>query len=204
MELISIGKFAKMVGLTPTTLRRMHDTGERIPCHISKGGTHYYSTEQLDKFLNSNHTKKKVIELVEVPAFHPSSKTCSCCGNIKKDLKLSDRVYKCSHCGLVIDRDFNNALWYHGSNVIFDVLREGSTITQWKQLAKAFSHQPSLLSYMDDGIIKHNGTEEGDLYIINEKITIDIDIIQHPNTSMDKNAEFITLRPLRVKLIEHL
>ena len=33
MELISIGKFAKMVGVTPTTLRRMHDTGELIPYH---------------------------------------------------------------------------------------------------------------------------------------------------------------------------
>lgn len=61
MELISIGKFAKMVGLTPTTLRRMHDTGELIPYHISKGGTRYYSTEQLDKFLNSNQAEKKVI-----------------------------------------------------------------------------------------------------------------------------------------------
>jgi len=61
MELISIGKFAKMVGLTPTTLRRMHDTGELIPYHISKGGTRYYSTEQLDKFMNHSQTEKKVV-----------------------------------------------------------------------------------------------------------------------------------------------
>ena len=61
MELISIGKFAKMVGITPTTLRRMHETGERMPCHISKGGTRYYSTEQLDKFLNHNKSEKKVV-----------------------------------------------------------------------------------------------------------------------------------------------
>ena len=51
MELISIGKFAKMVGITPTTLRRMHETGELIPCHISNGGTRYYSTEQLNCFM---------------------------------------------------------------------------------------------------------------------------------------------------------
>lgn len=50
------------------------------------------------------------IELVEIPTFYPSSKICSCCGYIKIDLKLSDRVYKCSHCGLVIDRDFNASL----------------------------------------------------------------------------------------------
>ncbi len=61
MELISIGKFAKMVGLTPTTLRRMHNTGELIPYHISKGGTRYYSTEQLDSFLGNRGTAKKVV-----------------------------------------------------------------------------------------------------------------------------------------------
>lgn len=54
--------------------------------------------------------QKYGIELVEVPTFYPSSKTCSCCGCIKRDLKLSDRVYRCSHCGLVIDRDFNASL----------------------------------------------------------------------------------------------
>ena len=50
------------------------------------------------------------IEFVQVDRFYPSSKTCSCCGNIKKDLKLSDRIYKCNECGLIIDRDFNAAL----------------------------------------------------------------------------------------------
>ena len=39
MELISIGKFAKQVGVTPTTLRRMHESGELIPTHITNGGT---------------------------------------------------------------------------------------------------------------------------------------------------------------------
>ena len=42
--------------------------------------------------------------------FYPSSKTCSCCGNIKKDLKLSDRMYKCDVCSLVIDRDYNASI----------------------------------------------------------------------------------------------
>ena len=54
--------------------------------------------------------QKYGIELVEVPTFFPSSKTCSCCGCVKKDLKLSDRVYRCNECGLVIDRDFNASL----------------------------------------------------------------------------------------------
>lgn len=50
------------------------------------------------------------IEVIEVPMFYPSSKTCSCCGNIKHDLKLSDRTYHCDHCGKEIDRDLNAAI----------------------------------------------------------------------------------------------
>jgi putative transposase len=54
------------------------------------------------------------IELRIVDRFYPSSKTCSQCGNIKKDLKLSDRIYKCK-CGLVLDRDLNAAINLEGA-----------------------------------------------------------------------------------------
>lgn len=50
------------------------------------------------------------IKLIKADRFYPSSKVCSCCGSIKKDLRLKDRTYKCSFCGLVIDRDFNASL----------------------------------------------------------------------------------------------
>ena len=49
------------------------------------------------------------IELRVVDRWYPSSKTCHCCGYIKKDLKLSDRIYRCV-CGYTEDRDFNAAL----------------------------------------------------------------------------------------------
>ena len=49
------------------------------------------------------------IELRVVDRFYPSSKLCHCCSSIKKDLKLSDRIYKCE-CGYVEDRDFNASL----------------------------------------------------------------------------------------------
>ena len=49
------------------------------------------------------------IELRVVDRFYPSSKLCHCCGQIKKDLKLSDRIYRCA-CGYVEDRDFNASL----------------------------------------------------------------------------------------------
>lgn len=50
------------------------------------------------------------IEVVLADRFYPSSKTCSCCGNYKKDLKLKDRTYICNECGLIIDRDINAAI----------------------------------------------------------------------------------------------
>ena len=85
--------------------------------------------------------------------------------------------------------------------MVFSELREGSTITQWRELAEAFSHQPSRLSYDDNGVIYHNGTEKGYLYTIDEPITVGIDVYQHPETVMDENAEFLTKRPLKVKML---
>ena len=50
------------------------------------------------------------IEFVQADRFYPSSKTCSQCGCIKKDLKLRDRTYVCNECGFTIDRDYNAAI----------------------------------------------------------------------------------------------
>lgn len=54
--------------------------------------------------------KEKGIELIVADRWYPSSKTCSNCGNVKKDLKLKDRVYICPVCGLTIDRDLNASI----------------------------------------------------------------------------------------------
>ena len=61
MKLISIGTFAREVGLTSTTLRRMHKTGELVPTYVSKGGTRYYSAEQLKKFSHQESQSNLVI-----------------------------------------------------------------------------------------------------------------------------------------------
>lgn len=50
------------------------------------------------------------IEFVEADKFYPSSKMCSHCGSIKKDLKLSDRIYSCTQCGYIEDRDKNASI----------------------------------------------------------------------------------------------
>ena len=59
------------------------------------------------------------IPVIIADRFFPSSKLCSCCGKIKKDLKLSDRIYKCE-CGNIIDRDYQAALnlKMYGENVL--------------------------------------------------------------------------------------
>ena len=50
------------------------------------------------------------IEFVQADRFYPSSRTCSCCGAYKKDLRLNDRVFKCDACGAELDRDYNAAI----------------------------------------------------------------------------------------------
>ena len=59
------------------------------------------------------------ITVILADRFFPSSKLCSCCGEIRKDLKLSDRIYRCD-CGNVIDRDFQASLnlKQYGENVL--------------------------------------------------------------------------------------
>ncbi|WP_415279429.1 RNA-guided endonuclease InsQ/TnpB family protein [Clostridium perfringens] len=53
--------------------------------------------------------KQNDVELRVVDRFYPSSKTCSNCGKVNKDLKLSDRLYRCD-CGFTIDRDLNASI----------------------------------------------------------------------------------------------
>jgi len=80
-------------------------------------------------------------EMALAPMFFPSSKTCSGCGNVRKELTLDERTYVCPECGLVIDRDYNAALnlrnWYitnntassaesgHGEDVRLEVTCDG-------------------------------------------------------------------------------
>lgn len=48
--------------------------------------------------------------LIVIPKFYPSSKSCSSCGSINNNLKLTDREYICPNCGLTLDRDYNASL----------------------------------------------------------------------------------------------
>jgi predicted site-specific integrase-resolvase len=72
MELLSIGKFAKKVGVNVVTLRRMEKSGELLPFHVSSGGTRYYSVEQLKYFGKVSNENKLVIGYCRVST--PSQK----------------------------------------------------------------------------------------------------------------------------------
>ena len=75
--------------------------------HLSKAISSQKFFEFKTKLMSK--CKQNNIELRIVNRFYPSSKTCSNCGKVKKDLKLSDRIYKCD-CGFTIDRDLNASI----------------------------------------------------------------------------------------------
>ncbi|MDE6005186.1 MAG: transposase, partial [Oscillospiraceae bacterium] len=65
----------------------------------------YEFYRQMEYKCNWNH-----IAFITADRFYPSSKLCSCCGYVKKDLKLSERVYICPVCYNTIDRDFQASM----------------------------------------------------------------------------------------------
>jgi putative transposase len=76
--------------------------------HIAKsiGDVSFYSFKRRLELKADKYGKN----IVELGRYDPSSKLCSKCGNLKKDLKLSYRIYHCIVCGLIIDRDLNAAI----------------------------------------------------------------------------------------------
>ena len=89
------------------TIENLNIRGMLKNRHLSKA----IAKQGFNKFIEKLKFKcyENSIQLRQVDRFYPSSKTCNCCGNIKKDLKLSDRIFECS-CGLKIDRDLNASI----------------------------------------------------------------------------------------------
>ena len=82
--------------------------------HLSKAVAQQKFFEFKTKLIGK--CRENGIELRVVDRWYPSSKTCHNCGHIKRDLKLSDRTYKCSECGYVEDRDINASLNLRDAN----------------------------------------------------------------------------------------
>ena len=99
----------KLVSMLPSqvTMEDLNVSGMMQNKHLSKA----IQEQCLSEFIRQMKYKCEFngIPFVQVGRFYPSSKMCSCCGKIKKDLKLSDRVYVCE-CGNNIDRDYNAAI----------------------------------------------------------------------------------------------
>jgi hypothetical protein len=90
--------------------------------------------------------------------------------------------------------------WYHGSPLKLTTLQEGSTITQKRELARIFSHKPTLVSVSDDGQIMHNGAMPGYLYAVADDVQLK-DVAPHPRTTMAPGYEWLTTRELRLRLL---
>ena len=99
-------------------------------------------------------------------------------------------------------QDFDYTLtWYHGSQQKLTTLRVGSSITQDKTVAKAFSHRPSMLSMSEGGTVKHDGVAPGYLYIVTDEISPE-DVYPHPHPVNATRWEWLTNRELKLELIE--
>ena len=100
---------AEMVKTKPSyiTIEDLNVSGMMKNKHLSKA----VASQKFYEFRTKLQAKCKEIgiELRVVDRWYPSSKTCHCCGAIRKDLKLSDRIFQCD-CGYTEDRDFNAAL----------------------------------------------------------------------------------------------
>ncbi len=92
-------------------------------------------------------------------------------------------------------------MWFHGSQQRFSRLRPGSSVTRNKNVAKAFSHRPSIVSWSDEGEIKHDGSMPGYLYSISEAIGPD-DVRPHPSPVNADRWEWLTNREFALELIE--
>lgn len=101
---------AEIIGQKPSsiTIEDLNVKGMMKNRHISKVVAQQKFYEFRVKL--TNKCKQNDIELRVVDRWYPSSKLCSCCGSIKKDLKLKDRIYVCKECGIVIDRDLNASI----------------------------------------------------------------------------------------------
>ena len=89
--------------------------------------------------------------------------------------------------------------WYHGSPFQLERLRVGSTITQDRDLARVFSHKPSLVSQTTRSI-KHSGEVPGHLHQVVDTIGPE-DVDPHPTTTIEPGQEWLTRRELRVTLV---
>ena len=96
--------------------------------------------------------------------------------------------------------DKHNGPWYHGSPEELTVLSAQSWVTPFVEMAKAFAHKPSLISFGEDGGVKHDGQLPAFLYVVDEE-TAPEDVSYLRDTAQ---THWQTQRDLRLKLVQPL
>lgn len=89
--------------------------------------------------------------------------------------------------------------WYHGSPAALYRLAAGSTVTPERDLARVFAHKPGLVELRDDGVLRHNGSQPGYLYVVEGLARNDLQ--PHPRSTMPGH-EWLTRRELPLRLLE--
>ncbi len=151
------------------------DLNEKNKLHIVKGGDHVFSLKE--------HTLEVIKETVDW----------------LKSLDLKAIRQKAQEEEFKPSIDYARP-WFHGSPLRLSVLKKGSTITQDEELARVFSHAPTLVRVSDDGTVKHDGKRSGFLYRIAEDVFPE-DVQPHPQSTMQPGKEWITTRDLKVDQI---
>jgi putative transposase len=93
-----------VVGVEDLNVKGMANRKRRLGRRLADASLGELRRQLAYKTTDRGHT------LVAVGRFYPSSKTCSACGEAKATLPLSERAFRCDHCGHVTDRDVNAAL----------------------------------------------------------------------------------------------
>lgn len=90
--------------------------------------------------------------------------------------------------------------WYHGSPFKLTVLRKESVVSPFKEVAKAFSHKPPMVSMSDDySVVKHNGELSGFLYVLTDALPGDV--VEMPGTD---STHWVIQRDMQVELLTAL
>jgi len=124
--------------------------------HIAKsiGDVSFYSFKQKLLWKADRYGKN----IVEIGRFDPSSKLCSRCGNSKKDLKLSDRIYHCNVCGLTIDRDYNASINIRK----FGLIKVGLVQSEFTPVEIATSGLHGIYPYRQMSVVEAGSSEASD------------------------------------------
>ena len=128
---------AEIVKTKPSyiTIENLNVSGMMKNKHLSKAVASHKFYEFKTKL--QAKCKENGIEQRTVDRWFPSSKTCHCCKNIKKDLKLSDRLFRCD-CGYIEDRDFNAATNLRDA-MTYEVAQINASVDMYRRLFREFT-----------------------------------------------------------------